>query len=144
MRGPRGLIHGDVRPLSVVGVRVYGFVGSDVGVAEKVPRRNDDITECRDIVNGPQVFLSPLGIVRRFAKVNGGKQKKDKRRAYSGAISGFRFPYSPTRSRSVSRKDPNPLAGYWKKKKEDGDERKDAASIAISRQGHTRSSGRAR
>jgi len=51
--------------LGVVRVGVDGLVGSDVGVAEEVPKGNDDVTEGGDVVNGPEAVLRPLGVVRR-------------------------------------------------------------------------------
>ena len=92
MRGPRGLIRGVVYPLGVVGFRVYGLVGSDVRIAEKVARGDDDVTEGRDIVNGPQVVLRSLGVVRRFAK---GKRRRTRRGAKGRSLRcHFLLPFS--------------------------------------------------
>lgn len=52
MRWPLGLKCGVVRPLGVVGFRVHRFVGSDVRITEEIAGRDDDVTECGDVVNG--------------------------------------------------------------------------------------------
>lgn len=52
MEGSWGLIRGIVCPLSVVGFRVHGLVGSDVRVAEKISGRYNDIKQRGDLVDG--------------------------------------------------------------------------------------------
>jgi len=52
MRGSLGLMCRVVRPLGVVGFRVYGFVGSDIRITEEIAGRDDDVTECGDVVGG--------------------------------------------------------------------------------------------
>jgi len=92
MRGPRGLIHGVVRPLSVVRLRVNGLVGSDVRVAEKITGGYHDVTESRNVVNGFEAILRSLSVVRRFAAVSSGQDPGKARDAHSGATFGFHSP----------------------------------------------------
>lgn len=69
MREPWGLMHGVVRSMSAVG-RVDRFAGPDVGVAEKIARRDHDVTEAGDVVNGSELILRSLGVIRRFVMVS--------------------------------------------------------------------------
>ena len=87
-----GLVHGSVRPLSVVRLRVDRLIGSDVRVAEKISRRDHDVAERGDVVNGSEVILRPLGVVRRFRAVSDGKREKEGGR---GSLRcHFLFPFS--------------------------------------------------
>ena len=77
MRMTRGLMHRIVCPPGVVW-RVDRFVGPYVCIAEKIAWRNNDVTECRDIINGPEAVFRPLGVVRRFVVVSGeGRRGRD-------------------------------------------------------------------
>ena len=67
-------MHGVVRPLSIVGLRVDGFVGSNVRVAEKIAGGHDDVAERGDPVDGSQAILRPLGVVSRFGTVSDEKR----------------------------------------------------------------------
>jgi hypothetical protein len=93
-------MQGVVRPLSVVW-HLDGFVGSNVRIAQKIAGRHDNVTERRDVVNGSKAVLRSLGVVRRFVTVSMERTERGEKDAYSSAISCFRSPCSPTRSRSV-------------------------------------------
>lgn len=65
MKVSRSLMHVIVRPLSVWRC-LDGFIRPDIRVAEEVTRRDDDITEDGDVVDGSEAILRSLGEVRRF------------------------------------------------------------------------------
>jgi len=74
MRWSWSLINGVVWPLGAVGLHVGRFVGSNVRVAKEITRRHVDVTEHGNVVNSSQAIFRPLGVVRRFATVNNGRQ----------------------------------------------------------------------
>jgi len=92
MRGPGGLIHGVVRPLSVVRLCINRLVGPDVRVAEKIAGGYHDVTESGKVVNGSETILRSLSVVRRFSTVSNGAGPGKVRNTHSGATFGFHSP----------------------------------------------------
>ena len=92
MKGPWGLIQGVVCPLGVVWLGINRFVRSDVRVAEKISGRDHDVAECRDVIDGSEVILRSLCVVRGFTTVSDGKRERaDGRRLLR---CHFLFPFS--------------------------------------------------